>query len=103
VTSQGRLLNIWRGVVGLSDATALPLVAPLLHSVPLAASSQRQIVCDAFDLTGANPSAAAWQAFVTAVQPASTLSTDAQDVLGDPTKCNAGLRVRAPAERRPKI
>ena len=103
VTSQGRLLNIWRGVVGLSDATALPLVAPLLHSVPLAASAQRQIVCDSFNLAGANPSAAAWQAFVAAVQPANTLSSDAQDVLGDPTKCNAGLRSRTSAERRPKI
>jgi hypothetical protein len=101
VTSQGRLLNVWRGVVGLRDATALPLVAPLLHSVPLSAGAQRQIVCDAFDLAGAN--ASAWQAFVDAVQPANTLSSDAQEVLGDPSKCNAALRARAVPERRPKI
>src|SRR5262249_52890380 len=66
VTSQTRLLAVWRGVVGLQDLDALPLVAPLLHSVKMVDAAQLLIVCDAFALAGMTP---AWQAFQQATMP----------------------------------
>jgi hypothetical protein len=87
VTSQNRLLSAWRGVLGLADVTALPLVAPLLHSVPMNPFFQRQIACDAFSLAQGTPGA--WEAFQQATQPWDTLPSEVSQVLADPTKCNS--------------
>jgi hypothetical protein len=97
VTSQNRLLNIWRAEVALGDVAALPLVAPLLHSVALAPEAQRQIVCDAFGLASASPDA--FETFRQAAQPWESLSAEAQTVLADPSTCNAARRAATSARR----
>jgi hypothetical protein len=83
VTTSGRFLTAWRAEVALFDAQALPIAAAQLHTIRLGDSSQRQVVCDA-----SNFDAADFDAFRDALQPWSELSTAAQEVLADPTKCN---------------
>lgn len=85
VTSQPRLSTVWRGVLGLRDVTALPLVAPLLHSVPMQASTQRAIACGASQIARSTPGA--WEAFQQATKPWDTLSPEAAAVLADETRC----------------
>lgn len=80
-----RLLTLWRGIVGVRAEGALPDVAALLHEVPLAAASQRRIVCEAFELGGAS---AAWPAFQAAAQPWDELSDEAAEALADPAACS---------------
>ena len=84
-TSSRRLELLWNAVLGLEDTGALPLVAPLLHSVPMTDELQRSIVCDASILTAGDP--AAWAAFQSAAQPWSELSAGAAAALADPTTC----------------
>jgi aminopeptidase N len=81
-TSSGRFRVLWRGVVGLADLEALPLVAPLFHTVPLAAYLQYQTLCQAYEMTIDAPDA--WIAFVTALGTTDDLSAEANQVLADP-------------------
>jgi hypothetical protein len=84
VTSGGRLLTLWRGIVGVRALDALPDVAVLLHEIRLAPATQRRIVCDAFSLGGTSP---AWPAFQAAAEPWDELSAEAAAVLADPAAC----------------
>ncbi|MBK9033043.1 MAG: hypothetical protein IPL61_17545 [Myxococcales bacterium] len=84
-TSLGRLLTVWRTSVRLGDEAAVPAVAPLVRSVPMAPAYQIEIVCAAHDLAAP----ATWTAFQQALQPASTLPAEVAAVLADPTGCPA--------------
>ncbi|HWO21512.1 MAG TPA: M1 family aminopeptidase [Kofleriaceae bacterium] len=84
VTSGGRLLALWRGIVGVRALDALPDVAALLHKVRLDPSVQRRIVCDAFAIGDGTP---AWPAFQAAAEPRAELSAEAAEALADPTVC----------------
>jgi hypothetical protein len=85
VTSGGRLLNLWRGIVGVGATDALPDVAALMHEVPLDPGSQRRIVCEAFQIGGTS---LAWPAFQAAAEPWDELSEEAAEALGDPSACS---------------
>lgn len=80
-----RFLMVWRGLRGLADAEALPQVGAKLHEVPMASGDQAQTVCDVADVFGTD--GAEWTTFKQAVQPESSLSAAAREVLGDPAKC----------------
>src|SRR5690606_9951529 len=84
VTSGARLLNLWRGLVGVRAQDALPDVAALLHEIPLDPASQRRIVCEAFQIGGTSP---AWAAFQAAAEPWSELSDEAAAALEAPSAC----------------
>jgi aminopeptidase N len=84
VTSGGRLLTLWRGIVGVRALEALPDVAALLHKVQLIPASQRRIVCEAFQIGGTTP---AWPAFQAAAEPRSALSAEAAEALANPAVC----------------
>lgn len=84
VTSGTRLLNLWRGIVGVRAVEALPDVAALLHEVPLDPGAQRRIVCDAFAIGSAS---SGWADFQAAAQPWGKLSTEAAEALADPDGC----------------
>jgi hypothetical protein len=99
ITSAGRFAQVWRGEVALGDVAALPLAAPLLHTVAMAPSLQELVVCDAFALAGAAPGA--WEAFQAATMPWETLSPGTAALLADPTQCNAQRRLE-PARRTSK-
>ena len=87
VTSQGRLLLIWQGSVNLADVAALPVVAPLLHAVPMSEGAQWQIVCDAHRMTAAAPQA--WTQFQADTQPWGTLAAAAAAAaLANPAACD---------------
>jgi aminopeptidase N len=102
VTSQTRLISVWNGVLGLADVSALPLVAPLMHSVPMSDAVQLSIVCDAYALAqSTTPSA--WPAFQQATMPWDGFPADVAAALADPTKCNAARRVDARAPVRSKV
>ena len=79
----------WRGARALTDRAALPIVAGRLHIYTLTEPRQRQVVCDAFNMTGGD---AAWQSFRDAAQPWTRLSAAAQAVLADPASCNTALQ-----------
>jgi hypothetical protein len=83
-TSGTRLLNLWRGIVGVRALDALPDVAALLHAIPLDPASERRIVCEAFQIGGTTP---AWPAFQAAAEPWDELSKEAAAVLADPGAC----------------
>ena len=91
-TSRRRLLNLWYPLADLEDVDALPLVAPLLHSVPTDEDTQATIVCDAHRIAAGSPGA--WEAFQAATMPWSTLSPRAAAALADPLTC--GGQKRAP-------
>jgi hypothetical protein len=94
VTSQTRFFAVWDGVLGLGDVSALPLVAPLLHSVRMTDAAQLSIVCDAYALAQAT-TPSAWPAFQAATMPWDGFPADVSAALADPTKCNAA-RVAPP-------
>ena len=80
-------------MLGLADVSALPLVAPLMHSVPMADSVQLSIVCDAYALAqSTTPSA--WPAFQQATMPWDGFPADVAAALADPSTCNAARRAR---------
>ena len=85
-TSATRFRAVWRGLYRLNDASALPLVAPLLHRVPLSAAVQRATVCQAYALSQ-KVAPESWTAFREAAQPWDTLAPAAAEVLADPTRC----------------
>jgi hypothetical protein len=88
VSSSGRLRTVWRGIRGLADLGALPLVAPLLHTVPQSGAAARQLVCEAFALTqDLADGPAAWTAFQNAAQPWDALPSEARAALADPATC----------------
>ena len=97
ITSVTRFVPVWRSAIALGDVAALPLAAPLLHSVPMSPALQQGTVCDAFDL--GRVTAGAWEAFQQATLPWDTLSPEAAAVLADPTQCQA-QRLRPDATRR---
>jgi aminopeptidase N len=81
-----RFMNAWAAEVALADPLALPIGAMRLHTLPLSDAQQRQIVCDAFHVGAAD--ATLFPAFQDTAQPWTSLSTAAQEVLADPTKCD---------------
>lgn len=96
VTSLTRFSSVWRGIVGLRDVSALPLVAPFLHRIPMDEATQVRIICDAYRLALSTPGAFA--GFRTAAAPEDTLAPEARAVLADPTRCDA-QRTPAPTIR----
>lgn len=97
-TSSTRFRIVWRGIVGLADDGALTLAGEKLHTVPLSAAMQRQVVCDAYQIGLAH--AGAWATFQQAAQPWSSLAASAQAVLADPAQCQQALRKAGPARAR---
>ena len=91
VRTQTRFGLAWQGSVNLADLEALPVVAPLLHTVPLSEGAQVQVVCDAYRMTRGAPDA--WTQFQADTQPWATLSARAAATLENPTVCVQG---RAP-------
>jgi aminopeptidase N len=85
VTSQLRFLAVWRGVFGLRDATALALAGAKLQAVPMSASNQRLVVCQARSISVQR--AGSWEAFQDAAQPWDQLQPAAREVLSDPSTC----------------
>ena len=91
VRTQARFGLAWQGSVNLADLEALPIVAPMLHSVPLTEGAQTQVVCDAFRMTRSAP--ASWTAFQDGARPWDTLAQSAQLALANPeASCDLGRR-----------
>jgi len=84
-TTALRLLDVWTGIVALSDDRALTLLGPRLHSIPLDSSRQREVVCDANRIAQARPEA--WEEFRNSAKPWETLDPGVLEVLQDPSKC----------------
>ena len=85
ITSSSRLQRVWRGSQSLRDLEALPLLAPLLHSVPMAEGRQSRLVCEALALASTEPGAL--EAFQAATMPWDTLWPESAAVLADPSRC----------------
>lgn len=84
-TSQTRFLAVWRGLFGLRDDTALAQVGAKLQEVPLSASNQRMVVCQARSVSAQRTGS--WEAFQQAAQPWDRLQGAAREVLAEPSKC----------------
>jgi hypothetical protein len=87
VTSQIRFLAVWRGLFGLRDDTALALAGAKLQAVPMSASNQRLVVCQARSVSAQRTGS--WEAFQQAAQPWDRLQDAAREVLADPSKCTS--------------
>ncbi|HVV85179.1 MAG TPA: M1 family aminopeptidase [Kofleriaceae bacterium] len=87
VTSEGRLMLVWPGTVNLVDVAALPVVAQLLHRLPVTELSAFQIVCDANRVTVQAELPEAWEQFRQALEPWDALGPSAAAALGDPAAC----------------
>ncbi|WP_394842785.1 hypothetical protein LZC95_37655 [Pendulispora brunnea] len=99
-TTQGRLLNVWKGIAALSDHTALAAVGGKLQSVPLSAANQRKIVCEANKVAGSHGDA--WEAFRNAAKPWEKLAPDASTALQDPSKCQTTVTAAPEHSRAPQ-
>lgn len=84
-TTRGRLLTLFQATLNLADAGALPLIAPLLQSIPMSEDEQLYVVCGAHAIA----SPPEWAAFQTATQPWSALAPAAAAALADPVNCPA--------------
>jgi aminopeptidase N len=87
-TSQYHLLTLWNAVMALGDVGALPTLASKLHTITFSSGLAGGLVCQAYSLSQGQ--AGSWEAFQQAAQPWATLPADAQPVIADPTRCQAG-------------
>jgi hypothetical protein len=87
-----RFLLAWSGSLNLADLEALPIVAPMLHTVSLGEGAQFELVCSAYLMTQRAAAAEAWAQFRAGAMPWDTLAPRAAMALADPTACEVQRR-----------